>query len=301
MPILTNGPSRILGGARGLAVPVPVLGPELLQNGNFEAWSSATNAETWTESTSGTSAITRNSTDQYAGANCLQIAVDGSNSSVYVLQGSTSAGKWYHFAIWGELLSGTGSMNFGKLNETRTVSLSSTYTQYVFAHRATSAGGFIISRASAANASYVVDDFSAKEITLASMFSARAYTTHATTKARVTVVPGTRAGVVVNLDSATAPANAILASVDGSTARMTKLVNGVYTELVSQAVAYVAGAFVEVRRLAGTDTWQLWYNGAQVGANQTISDTAIKAAVLHGYFNTYAGNLLSEFSCVASA
>jgi hypothetical protein len=75
-------------------------------------------------------------------------------------------------------------------------------------------------------------------------------------------------------------------------------VAGTYTELISTAVAYSAGAFVEVRRLAGTDTYQLFYNGSQVGTDQTISDAAISAATLHGYFNTFASNTVSQFSCV---
>jgi hypothetical protein len=145
-----------------------------------------------------------------------------------------------------------------------------------------------------------VDNVSFKAITLASMFSVRPYSTHTTTKAMATVVAGTRAGVVANLDSATVPANFVIASHDGvQTARITKCVAGTYTE-VSATVAYVAGAFVEVRRPLGGDIWQMFYNGSQVIADQTISDAAIKAATLHGLFNTWSGNVLTGFSCVPS-
>jgi hypothetical protein len=130
------------------------------------------------------------------------------------------------------------------------------------------------------------------------MFSARAYSTHATTRAACVIVRGTRAGVVCNLDSASSPANFVLASHSGTNAILEKCVAGTYTTLISITATYVAGAFVEVRRIAGTNTWQLWYNGVQRGTDQTISDAGIVSNTLHGYFNSYAGNEVSGFSCV---
>jgi hypothetical protein len=113
----------------------------------------------------------------------------------------------------------------------------------------------------------------------------------------VTLVAGTRAGVVANLDSATAPSNFVLASHDGTTARLTKCVGGTYTELVAETVAYSAGAFVEVRRLAGND-YELYYNGSKVGTTQTIADAGIIGNTLAGYFNTYDLNTVANFTCV---
>ena len=53
--------------------------------------------------------------------------------------------------------------------------------------------------------------------------------------------------------------------------------------------------------MLGTNLYQLWYNGAQVGTTQTIADAAIIGATLHGYFNTYSGNTVSDFACSVSS
>lgn len=296
---LTNQRSRFLGGGR-LAVPVPVLGTELLVNGDMETWASATDAGTWSESIAGTSTIARNNTDQHGGTYCAQMTVDGSNSNVYMIQGAAVTGTWYLVSVWAKTISGSPILIFGKVGQGRSVSLTGAYAQFYTVFCVTTTQAFLFGRAAASN-SFVIDDASAMAITLASMFSTRPYGTHVTVKAQATIVAGTRAGVVCNLDSATSPANFVIASHDGANCRLTKCVAGTYTELISTAVTYVAGAAVEVRRPAGGDIWQLFYNGSQVGTNQTISDAAIKAATLAGLFNSYSGNSLAAFSCVPSA
>jgi two-component system alkaline phosphatase synthesis response regulator PhoP len=52
----------------------------------------------------------------------------------------------------------------------------------------------------------------------------------------------------MNLDSATTPRNFIIAYHDGSNVFLTKCVNGTYTQLLSQSVAYVAGATLKVQK-----------------------------------------------------
>jgi hypothetical protein len=179
---------------------------------------------------------------------------------------------------------------------TQLKSITTAWAQYF--HVVRSISSVALERNSNANQSLYVDDVSVKPITLASMFSTRPYSTHATTKAAVTLVSGTRAGVVCNLDNAASPANFVIASHDGSVARLTKCVAGTYTELISTAVAYSAGAFVEVRRAAGGNDYELYYNGSKVGTTQTIADAGITGNVLGGYFNTYDGNTVLGFSSV---
>jgi hypothetical protein len=173
------------------------------------------------------------------------------------------------------------------------------YAAYLHTGRA-SATFANIKRGSAASASLYIDAISCKAITLASMFSTRLYGTHVTVKAMATIVAGTRAGVVCNLDSATVPSSFVIASVDGTSARLTKAVAGTYTELLTVGVTYVPGAYVEIRRLAASNTYRLFYNNAQCGADQTIADAQIVSNTLCGYFQTYSGNQLSGFSCVPS-
>lgn len=301
MPLLSSGASRFLGGAaRGLAVPVPVLGAELLANGDFETGDPPTN---WTAISSATLSAAADPRTGSSGLKSLAV-INGAANYGYARQTiSLAAGNWFLAAAWLRKVTGVGArLGFAGANVQQRDNTSPAWANVVAVGRVT--GSFSVQAANIGNGlgdETHADDYSVRAITLASMFSARAYSTHATTRAACTVVAGTRAGVVANLDSASSPANFVIASHDGTTARLTKCVGGTYTELVSQAVAYVAGAYVEIRRLAGTDTWQLWYNGAQVGANQTISDAAIKAGTLHGMFNTFNQNQLSAFSCVAAA
>jgi hypothetical protein len=296
---LTNSRSRLLGGGR-LAVPVPALGAELLTDGGFENWNSATDLTSWTEAIAGTSAVTREASVIHGGTYAVKITTDGSGSSASIAQAGAGVGKWYLITVWAKN-GGAGLGRFGLATNLNSATLTTSYAQYATVQRAASNTNFLIVR-DGINSTFYYDDFSAKEITLASMFSTRPYGTHVTVKAGATVVAGTRAGVVCNLDSASAPANFVIASVDSAgTARLTQCVAGTYTELISTAVTYVAGAAVEIRRPAGGDIWQLFYNGSQVGTNQTISDAAIKAATLAGLFNSYSGNSLAAFSCVPSA
>ena len=96
------------------------------------------------------------------------------------------------------------------------------------------------------------------------------------------------AGVFVNLDSASDPQNFVvgyLVRQSGSyICRLEKVVAGAYTQLISAAVTYSAGAIVQVRK-SGT-TYQLFYNGAQVGADQTVSDIGVVNNAVHGLFAT---------------
>lgn len=300
MPILTNQKSRLLGGGR-LPVPAPVLGAELLTNGDMETWSSATNAGTWSEIIAGTSTINQDSINRRSGTYCARLDIDASNNNAALTQANAVVGTWYLVSVWAKLVSGAGSLAIGKVGQTTlNVTLTSSYAQYNYIIPATTTQAWLLGRATASSASIAIDDASVKPITLASMFSTRPYGTHVTVKAQATVVAGTRAGVVCNLDSASAPSSFVIASHDGTTARLTSCAAGVYTEKISATVAYSAGAYVEIRRLAGTTTYQLWYAGSQVGTNQTIADAAIVDNVLAGYFQTYAGNTLTGFSCVPS-
>jgi hypothetical protein len=277
LPLLTNQASRLLGGGR-LAAPVPALSAEIITNGGFDVDANWTKEAGWTI---GSGVATR----------------DGTASTTRLLQTLTlTVGTWYQSQITVTAITAGSFRSFfgftGSEGKDRT-----TPGTYVDVYRAggTSAG----IRSPSGNGS--VDNISFKAITLASMFSTRPYSTHTTTKAMATVAAGTQAGVVANLDSATSPANAVLASHDGTTARLTKLVAGVYTELVSQAVAYVPDAYVEIRRAAGTNNFALYYNGSAVGAAQTVNDATVIDNVLCGLFNTFSGNSLTGFSCVPSA
>lgn len=96
------------------------------------------------------------------------------------------------------------------------------------------------------------------------------------------------AGVFVNLDNAANPQNFVvgyLVRQAGSyICRLEKVVAGTYTQLISAAVTHVSGAVVQVRK-SGT-TYQLFYNGTQVGTDQTVSDIGVVNNTIHGLFAT---------------
>lgn len=298
MPLLTNSRSRLLGGGR-LAVPVPTLGSELLVNGDFETGDPPTG---WSTASGATLDGIAEPRPGSAGVQAMYIARNTNESAAFKSAGATSS--WILGSCWVKnvdatniyiQLANTAGSSFSGNNNT------TSWVQVFVVDRGN--GGAPSVRLGVAGSAGKIgkfDDCSVKPMTLASMFSTRPYSTHATTKARATVTAGTRAGVVANLDSASNPQNFVIVSHDGvQTARMSKCVAGTYTEW-SATVAYVAGAYVEVRRPAGGDIWQMFYNGSQVIADQTISDAAIKAATLHGMFNSYSGNTLTDFSCVPS-
>jgi hypothetical protein len=75
---------------------------------------------------------------------------------------------------------------------------------------------------------------------------------------------------------------------------LVKVVAGVATTLIANTtVTFVAGALVEIRR-SGT-TFSMWYNGSQLGTNQTINDAAILAGQYCGVGAYVPAVLLSEF------
>lgn len=300
MAVITNQRSRVLGGG-GLPVPVPTLGAEMLVDGGLENWTSATNATNWQEGINGASSVNRESSVVRGGTYAARIDVDAINSSCYIRSATTmAAGTWVQVRYWSQAnqASKTVRVDLGSvLIGTHTLS-NGAWTQCLSVVRAAGANpNFDFSRAASASTSIYIDDVSVCPIDLASMFSSRAYTTHATTKAACTIVAGTQAGVVANLDDPVTPTSFVIASHDGATARLTQFTGGTYTEKVSATVAYSAGATVEIRRLAGTDTYRLFYAGSQVGTDQTISGIN---GLYHGYFNSFSGNVVSGFSCVAA-
>lgn len=74
-----------------------------------------------------------------------------------------------------------------------------------------------------------------------------------------------------------------------------KVVAGTSTTLISSTdISFTANALLEIRR-ADTTTFQFWYNGSQVGTDQTVSDAAILAGGLVGMVMLCDGWRVSEF------
>jgi len=138
----------------------------------------------------------------------------------------------------------------------------------------------------AAAATLDVDNFSAKPLTLSELF-ASVQTGTQDIHARVAVtldgaLLGKQAGLVLNLDSASSPANFILAYLDGrGNAVLDECVAGTWTNKITAAITYSAGALLYIIR-RGTSAW-LFYNNAQVGTVQTMT---ANTNYQHGLFCT---------------
>ncbi len=97
---------------------------------------------------------------------------------------------------------------------------------------------------------------------------------------------GTQAGLCLRCNSQAAPTDFLLAYLDGTgNVKLDKCVAGVYTNLISAAVIYVASAVLRVI-LSGTSV-NVFYNNLAVGTTQTVNDVT---STLHGLFSTYALN-----------
>jgi len=110
-------------------------------------------------------------------------------------------------------------------------------------------------------------------------------------------------GVVSNADSKTNPKYMVFAIVAGRSGvyrgAMFAMLNGVCTQLIDEAITYADGEAPEIRKTAA-DIYQLWYNGAQVGADKTVTDATLNAGTLYGLFSTGGGSRVDSFFAEAA-
>lgn len=284
----------------GKAVNTPVtFGAERLTDGAFENWGSATDLTSWTETIVGTTTINREGTDIHGGTYAVRIDVDASNSSSTIAQaGAVVANKWYRFSVWAKSEPTAKSVLVGGVNSPfvsggYAFTVTNSYLQYVV-DRWTNGTGLTLARSSAASSSIYIDDVSVVELTLSELISSvSASTANVVAGVAVTVVVGRAAGLCLNLDSASSPANFVLAYHDMMNACLLKCVAGVYTSLIATGATYSAGARLVVTK-DGT-AYRLYYNNALVGTEQTIADAGIISNTLHGLFSTDASNTLDDF------
>lgn len=272
-----------LGGSGELADPVPVAGAELLTNGDFSAWS-GDNPTGWTLSgaESGTVYVS-----EAAGA--ARIVSDGSNFGIY--QSVLSNHTWYRVQL--DIVSITGSIQIVQVGTVQFALWSNPGSAMVTARTAGVATGLGIYRGSATDAT--VDNASCKLLSLASLLSTRTYASaDCDLSAAVTRTSGTQAGLCARLDSASSPANFIIAYLDGAgNVKVDKCVGGTYTNVISGAITY--GSTKRLRLVCSGNSVSAYYDGVQVGSTVTVSDAGIVSNTRHGKFSTYASNTFSGY------
>jgi hypothetical protein len=97
-------------------------------------------------------------------------------------------------------------------------------------------------------------------------------------------------GIISNADTLT-PTNYLRGYYNGTQFKLDKTVAGVTTNLITVVGSFVGGASLEIVRTA-LATFQLRYNGAQVGTNQTVNDVAIQNGA---YMGLHSNNALNKY------
>jgi len=179
--------------------------------------------------------------------------------------------------------------------------ISNTMTPYNISFKALSTNGSIIYiGVMAAGDVFYIDNISLKPLTLSELVNTVQTSTPdilATVNTPTANTRGSWHGLALNVDSATDPQNMVLAIYNTYTLQLIKMVNGVYTTLISGSVNWVSGA--ELRVIKDGTTYSVYYNNTLVGTSQTISDASIINNTRHGLFSTDVRNTLDNFTLYA--
>jgi hypothetical protein len=243
----------------------------------------------WTASGAGSSVASV--TSPYVGTYAVEYTSNGASNRAERTW-STTAGKWYQISMAVKDTTGNTGVIKTWVNITPNVptyNVTTSYTTFLTVQRATTTLGYARIWNETVGNKTLIDNFSIRPITTSSLFSGlQTRTANAYVSANWNVANYTQAGVVAGLDSASTPLYFVIAYYDKNTGRiyMDKCLNGTYTNLIATTTAYVVGATVQIRR-TGT-TYQVFYNGTQVGADQTVDDAGM--GFLYGAFSTYSSN-----------
>jgi hypothetical protein len=177
---------------------------------------------------------------------------------------------------------------------------SNTMTPYNISFRTLSANnGVAYIGVMASGDVFYIDNISLKPLTLSELVNTVQTSTPdviATINTPTLLTTGVWGGVALNVDSATDPQNMVLAIYNEYTLQLIKMVNGVYTTLISESVNKVSGA--ELRAIKDGTTYRVYYNNTLIGT-AIISDASIINNTRHGLFNTGVIYTLDNFTLYA--
>jgi len=270
-------------------------GNELVTNGGFDS------------ATTGWSAISSAVLSSVAGGqsgNCLEVKNGAAANGSARQQLLTAIDSWYLGSVYHKSGTGNGRIYVGStasgtdLFDSGTITDAS-FAKKVFSVRAKTTDTYLrlFNGSSTVDITTLYDTATVFQLLLSTLFAWRKFATqYGIVKAGCNVVAGTPEGVYMNLDNPSNPANMVTCLHNGTNLVLSKRVNGTVTELISTAATYVAGALVEIRRAVNTNTYQAFYNGSQVGVDQTISDASIINNKIHGLMGTHQQNQVLNFT-----
>ncbi|MEZ4670699.1 MAG: hypothetical protein R3E39_22580 [Anaerolineae bacterium] len=284
----------------GNAMILPLEGEEHSADGSFEEWDDAGKLVNWITQTAGTSMVSREDTTVHGGKFALRYSHDADDSQGRVYQTSSMPGDTFHILrCWARAsevgtrlaISGTAL----GLNDNPTRELTTAFQEFIANGRSTDINGQIFPDiVQGANTTVYLDELSLKDIDFPSMFALRKtnLSENVVSKATLVVVPGTYAGVAAFIDDPESPQNGLMAYLNQYSARLTKCVDGAFSDIISPTgITYIEGAPLEIRKAGKRVT--LFYNGKQIVDTQTVAD--VGAGKYHGIFSAFAGNRFNDF------
>lgn len=264
----------------GITITPSTTGSELVTNGDFSAWT-GDDPDNWT--VGGEVGSDPMVTETVNGARFYASATANQPQITQWLGAGVSTSNWYLGTVVVSVSNNTPFDFRDGAGGWKSPSYSTTGTK-THAKRLTNAFVSIVPGSSAND--FTLGSISVLQLDISTCFS-NTFTAPADLTVQVDLAntpAGYAAGLVARLDSTSSPANYILAYHDGTNAVLEKYVAGSVTSLISSAAAFVADATLKVI-LTGTQV-QLWYNGSQIGATQTVSDAGILSNTIHGAFAT---------------
>jgi hypothetical protein len=287
--------------ARYAKAIIPILGANLLTDGGFETWVSATNLTNWVEAIAGSSSVNREGTDKVSGNYAVRLDVDGSNSNVAISQAITgwNAGIWAQLSFQGK--SSPTARSFVATSGTysiTTAAMTTSYQPITTCLRSVGTNDSIVMKRSVASTLLYADDATFQLINFPSCLKTIRYTTGGDfiIRQKLRVIKGTQIGFGVNLDSASNPQNGVFVYADGSNVRIELLKAGVWSSVLSTGASWPDDN--EMQFVKSGTSYSVYRAGAQLGTTQTINEPTINNNTIHMQFSTYGGNLFtSPFLC----
>jgi len=282
-----TNPSSVATVTGGKLVITPTAA-ELLTNGDMEAGEPPTG---WTASQSLLSSVADERTGG-AGSKSINVAKNGTTPITYQMFAETK-GDLFVVHVWFKNIDATtgGALTVTNSSIADVAALFPSdvaWKEYLFAGWVTGVGAPAVVFQTIGNTngqSCRFDDASVKKLTNCSIYR-NFGASLVTVKANWTLPTNFQGGVDVCIS---ADGNSFVRGIVSryyNKAFLVKYVNGVFSSvLAATSITYAAGAPIEVRHTTA-NTFKLYYNNAQVGIDQTISDAEIINNTRHGIFST---------------
>ena len=280
-----------------LPAVTPTVGPaELLTDPGLEVWDSATVPHApWATNVVPTSSVNREDVVFHGGVHAARCDIDATAHIANLSQQVTRpAGSWLQFSVWARANADTPGFSINtSLQAGAALTLSTTYTQYVQMYKFGAANEALTLVRGAGSTSHFLyfDDVSAQQLTQSTLYTTRVmqFVNGIFTCQPVRAL-GTQAGIIHYADAN----NLVIVTLDGAgNIKVDKLVGGTWQANVStNAKAYGVSQVLSVQRsgAGATALYTVKYNGAPVGAANSITDTVFDTAKRWGVFSTYAPN-----------